>query len=289
MGRLTSYYSNSVAITAITRSDQGNSDSNCISRAIIATANANSARSTLAQPPKGGCCNAYATPAGAHSPERGLRAQPRRRAGNERGLDGADEGGAGDGGVDESASEGGASEGSADECSAEQDGAGEEGAGEGGAGAVTLDREHRTRTTTTRAMKAEATTAVDVTTEASADTNAVGSTAADSVGSAETTNEAAEAAENSACGARHGQSGAHVTCCQVGEGERAAGSRGQTPIANGAAVNLQSPAARSCGSFWLREELDVQKRLCRRCCRRRHACGRARQLSECVRGAGAGG
>ena len=141
MGRLTSYYSNSVAITAITRSDQGNSDSNCISRAIIATANANSARSTLAQPPNGGCCNAYATPAGAHSPERGLRAQPRRRAGNERGLDGADEGGAGDGGVDESASEGGASEGSADECSAEQDGAGEEGAGEGGAGAVTLDRE----------------------------------------------------------------------------------------------------------------------------------------------------
>ena len=95
-------------------------------------------------------------------------------------------------------------------------------------------------------MKAEATTAVDVTTAAAADTNAVGSTAADSVGSAETTNEAAEAAENSACGARHGQSGAHVTCCQVGEGERAAGSRGQTPIANGAGVNLQSPAARSC-------------------------------------------
>ena len=113
MGRLTSYYSNSVAITAITRSDQGNSDSNCISRAIIATANENYARSTLAQPPKGGCCNAYATPAGAHSPERGLRAQPHtgaRPMSKAWKLDGADEGGAGDGGVDESASEGGASE-----------------------------------------------------------------------------------------------------------------------------------------------------------------------------------
>ena len=97
-----------------------------------------------------------------------------------------------------------------------------------------------------RATKAEARTAVDVTAVAAADKKAVGSTAADSVGSAETTNEAAEAAENSACGARHGQSGAHVTCCQVGEGERAAGSRGQTSIANGAGANPQSPAARSC-------------------------------------------
>ena len=140
-GLLTSYYSNSVAITAITRSDEGNSDSNSISRAIIATTKQILRAAHSRSPPNGGCCNAYATPAGAHSPERGLRAQPRRRAGNERGLDGADEGGAGDGGVDESASEGGASEGSADECSAEQDGAGEEGAGEGGAGAVTLDRE----------------------------------------------------------------------------------------------------------------------------------------------------
>ena len=97
-----------------------------------------------------------------------------------------------------------------------------------------------------RATKAEARTAVDVTAVAAADKKAVGSTAADSVGSAETTNEAAEAAENSACGARHGQSGGHVSCCQPQEGERVAGSRGQTSIANGAGVNLQSPAARSC-------------------------------------------
>ena len=65
-----------------------------------------------------------------------------------------------------------------------------------------------------RATKAEARTAVDVTAVAAADKKAVGSTAADSVGSAETTNEAAGAAENSACDARHGRSGAHVSCCQ---------------------------------------------------------------------------
>ena len=73
-----------------------------------------------------------------------------------------------------------------------------------------------------RATKAEARTAVDVTAVAAADKKAVGSTAADSVGSAETTNEAAGAAENSACDARHGRSGAHVSCCG-GEGGRTRG------------------------------------------------------------------
>ena len=73
-----------------------------------------------------------------------------------------------------------------------------------------------------RATNAEARTAVDVAAVAAADKKAVGSTAADSVGSAETTNEAAGAAENSACDARHGRSGAHVSCQGRGMGGRLA-------------------------------------------------------------------
>jgi hypothetical protein len=73
-----------------------------------------------------------------------------------------------------------------------------------------------------------------------ADTTAVGSTVADSVGAAETTNEAAETATaNSTCGARH----RHANCCQLQEGERAAGSRGQTsrrPVDAGANVPANS-------------------------------------------------
>jgi hypothetical protein len=59
----------------------------------------------------------------------------------------------------------------------------------------------------TRSEEAGDSKAMDGKAAATAATESVGSTVADSVGAAETTNEAAEAAENSACGARHGAVG----------------------------------------------------------------------------------
>ena len=67
-----------------------------------------------------------------------------------------------------------------------------------------------------RAVRRLDPTALDVTAATAAGTTAFGSTAAYSVGAVETTNEAAGAAENSACDARHGWSGAHVSCCPTG-------------------------------------------------------------------------
>ena len=95
-----------------------------------------------------------------------------------------------------------------------------------------------------------------------ADTTAVGSTVADSVGAAETTNEAAETATaNSTCGARH----RHANCCQLQEGERAAGSRGQTsrrPVDAGA--NVPANFRRTVVLLWscsLQEEVAAARSL----------------------------
>ena len=95
---------------------------------------------------------------------------------------------------------------------------------------------------------------------AAGDTTAVGSTAADSVGAAETTNEAVEVATaNSACG---GGGGAHLTAAVSNRSANARQSRVGRHHAGKrvrARIYLQPPAARSCWSCWLREELDQSR------------------------------
>ena len=133
---------------------------------------------------------------------------------------------------------------------------------------------------------------LDAKAAATADTTAVDSTVADStvadsVGAAEKTNEAAESATaNSACGARH----RHAYQLLSAAGGRTRGRLAWADIAQAsgrgrARIYLQN-SRRTVVLVTLvaREDLDVQERSCRCCCRRPHACGRARRLPVCASG-----
>ena len=106
----------------------------------------------------------------------------------------------------------------------------------------------------TRTAKAEDRTAVDAPVPAAKDTAAVGTTAADSMATAVAATVATVAATmSSACGARH-------RCAREGlsrEGQRAAGSRGQTPCRQAGAYR-DSPAIRRdsvASVMWSRKEV----------------------------------